>query len=48
MKQYTPWRRFLAWVGFVHLILWVVLLIAFLVWANHFIDANLYTYGYQG
>lgn len=47
-KQYTPWRRFLAWVGFISLIVYALAIVAALVWANHFIDTNLAAYGYQG
>lgn len=38
-KEYTPWRRFLAWVGFITLIILFVALIAALIWAHQYIAA---------
>ena len=38
-KEYTPWRRFLAWVGFITIITVVVGIVAFLVWAHQYLAA---------
>lgn len=37
--EYTSWRRFLAWFGFVSIFAWVALLITITVYANAFINA---------
>lgn len=41
---YTPWRRFLAWVGFITLIVLTLAVIGYLIWSNHLIDTNLYAF----
>lgn len=41
-KEYTAYRRFLAFVGFCTLILLALGVVTFVVWGNHYIDANLY------
>lgn len=38
-KEYTPWRRFLAWVGFITLILAAIGIVAFLIWGNAYLAA---------
>lgn len=38
-KEYTTWRRFLAWVGFITLIVLAVGIVAFIIWGNMYIAA---------
>lgn len=38
-KEYTPWRQFLAWVGFITLIILAVAVVAFIIWGNQYIAA---------
>ena len=40
-KDYTPLRRFYAWVGSVTLILAAVALVYAVIWANAYVDASL-------
>jgi hypothetical protein len=37
--EYTPIRKFYAWVGFITLIVLAVEAVRWVVWANHFINA---------
>lgn len=39
---YTPWRRFLAWVGFASIVLTLVLIVTSTVAANYYVDQDLH------
>lgn len=39
--EYTKWRRFLAWVGLLHLVGYVALIVSLFYYAHQFINTNL-------
>lgn len=39
-NQYTTWRKVLAWMGFISIFVYIGIIIAGVVWANHYLDIN--------